>query len=228
MCSEESYCPRCHKNKETDFIRQGAMQQICDEKQFVNAVVDLTLLKQYPKLFPSDKRLFCAKYDVMLKTLAMNEFLGRPVPNVINLRAMMEEAAEGDFSRLDKILGFQNDNDEEMERAQFLKQLRMNDIMMKLLKAKGLDFDMTIKAIAKFKMESMTITAKAEKREKKRKITKMKLKTQRKLGAVVKTSPEKSVQGELEDPDKGCNDSGKPKTAKYYRHYKKSKRPTRI
>ena len=83
MCSEESYCPRCHKNKETDFVAQSAMQQICDEKQFVNAVVDLTLLKQYPKLFPSDKRLFCAKYDVMLKTLAMNEFLGRPVPNVI-------------------------------------------------------------------------------------------------------------------------------------------------
>ena len=227
MCSEESYCPRCHKNKETDFIRQSAMQQICDEKQFVNAVVDLTLLKQYPKLFPSDKRLFCAKYDVMLKTLAMNEFLGRPVPNVINLRAMMEEAAEGEFSRLDKTLGFLNDSDEEMERVQFLQQLRMNDIMRKLLKAQGLDFDAVIQAIAKFKMEGMTRTAKAEKKEKKRRISRMKLNNQRKLGAVVKTT-ENSVQVELEDPEKGCNDSGKPKTAKYYRHYKKSKRPTRI
>ena len=227
MCSEESYCPRCHKNKESDFVAQSAMQQICDEKQFVNAVVDLTLLKQYPKLFPSDKRLFCAKYDVMLKTLAMNEFLGRPVPNVINLRAMMEEAAEGEFSRLDKTLGFLNDSDEEMERVQFLQQLRMNDIMRKLLKAQGLDFDAVIQAIAKFKMEGMTRTAKAEKKEKKRRISRMKLNNQRKLGAVVKTT-ENSVQVELEDPEKGCNDSGKPKTAKYYRHYKKSKRPTRI
>ena len=62
--------------------------------------------------------------------------------------------------------------------------------------------------------------------EKKRRITKMKLSSQRKLRAVVNDS-DKSVQVDLDDSKK-ANDSGKIKTAKDFEHYRKSKRPTRI
>ena len=236
MCNAGFYCPRsslarCHKNSDVDFqLAQVTIRQICDENQFVNVFVLLSLMKEEPTLFrtivPTDERLLCAKYDVRLKTLAMNELLGRPVPKVINLKALFAEAIEGKFSRFDKILGFVNDDDEEIEMLPFEKQLQMNVIMLKLLKAKGTDFDLILGAIKNFKIEGMVRMGFKKIEEKKRRITKMKLSSQRKLRAVVNDS-DKSVQVDLDDSKK-ANDSGKIKTAKDFEHYRKSKRPTRI
>ena len=236
MCNSGFYCPRsslarCHKNSDVDFqLAQVTIRQICDENQFVNVFVLLSLMKEEPTLFrtivPTDERLLCAKYDVRLKTLAMNELLGRPVPKVINLKALFAEAIEGKFSRFDKILGFVNDDDEEIEMLPFEKQLQMNVIMLKLLKAKGTDFDLILGAIKNFKIEGMVRMGFKKIEEKKRRITKMKLSSQRKLRAVVNDS-DKSVQVDLDDSKK-ANDSGKIKTAKDFEHYRKSKRPTRI
>ena len=236
MCNAGFYCPRsslsrCHKNSDVDFqLTQVTIRQICDENQFVNVFVLLSLMKEEPTLFqtivPTDERLLCAKYDVRLKTLAMNELLGRPVPKVINLKALFAEAIEGKFSRFDKILGFVNDDDEEIEMLPFEKQLQMNVIMLKLLKAKGTDFDLIVGAIKNFKIEGMVRMGFKKIEEKKRRITKMKLSSQRKLRAVVNDS-DKSVQVDLDDSKK-ANDSGKIKTAKDFEHYRKSKRPTRI
>ena len=236
MCNAGFYCPRsslarCHKNSDVDFqLAQVTIRQICDENQFVNVFVLLSLIKEEPTLFrtivPTDERLLCAKYDVRLKTLAMNELLGRPVPKVINLKALFAEAIEGKFSRFDKILGFVNDDDEEIEMLPFEKQLQMNVIMLKLLKAKGTDFDLILGAIKNFKIEGMVRMGFKKIEEKKRRITKMKLSSERKLRAVVNDS-DKSVQVDLDDSKK-ANDSGKIKTAKDFEHYRKSKRPTRI
>ena len=236
MCNAGFYCPRssmarCHTNSDVDFqLAQVTIRQICDENQFVNVLVLLSLIKEEPTLFrtivPTDERLLCAKYDVRLKTLAMNELLGRPVPKVINLKALFAEAIEGKFSRFDKILGFVNDDDEEIEMLPFEKQLQMNVIMLKLLKAKGTDFDLILGAIKNFKIEGMVRMGFKKIEEKKRRITKMKLSSQRKLRAVVDDS-DKSVQVDLDDSKK-ANDSGKIKTAKDFEHYRKSKRPTRI
>ena len=236
MCNAGFYCPRssmarCHTNSDVDFqLAQVTIRQICDENQFVNVFVLLSLIKEEPTLFrrivPTDERLLCAKYDVRLKTLAMNELLGRPVPKVINLKALFAEAIEGKFSRFDKILGFVNDDDEEIEMLPFEKQLQMNVIMLKLLKAKGTDFDLILGAIKNFKIEGMVRMGFKKIEEKKRRITKMKLSSERKLRAVVNDS-DKSVQVDLDDSKK-ANDSGKIKTAKDFEHYRKSKRPTRI
>ena len=236
MCNAGFYCPRsslarCHKNSDVDFqLAQVTIKQICDENQFVNVFVLLSLIKEEPTLFrtivPTDERLLCTKYDVRLKTLAMNELLGRPVPKVINLKALFAEAIQGKFSRFDKILGFVNDDDEEIEMLPFEKQLQMNVIMLKLLKAKGTDFDLIVGAIKNFKIEGMVRMGFKKIEEKKRRITKMKLSSQRKLRAVANDF-DKSVQVDLDDSKK-ANDSGKIKTAKDFEHYRKSKRPTRI
>ena len=65
------------------------------------------------------------------------------------------------------------------------------------------------------------------KNEKKQKIRKMKLKSQRKLSAVNKTAPTKSTAKEP-DREKVSIAPSKIKTAKDHEHYRKSKRPTRI
>ena len=220
--SEESYCPRCHKNKNQDILTPSTMEQICDEKQFVDVYAYLSLLKEYPRLYPKYEKLFSEKYDVRLKTLAMNEFLGRSVPNVIDFSSIFIDAMDGNFTRLDKILGFVK-NGEEIEIPPLKQQLQINEIMSKLLKAKGTDFGLIVEAIRNFKKESIAIIVIEEKRETKRRLSKMKLKNQRKLGAVEKNDADKSAQD-----SKKANDSGKIKTAKDFEHYRKSKRPIRI
>ena len=227
MCNEGFSCPKCHKIA-VDVRAELAIRQICDEKQFMDVFTYLSLLKDYPEMHPTNEKLFCAKYDVRLKTLAMNEFLGRPVPNVINFKAIFLEAVNEKhgnekIARFDKILGFVNDDDEDIEMFSFKQQLQMNDIMINLLKAEGTDFDLIVGAIKNFKMEGILKLALKKTKEKKRKITKMKLRNQRKLGAVEKNDADKPVQD-----SKNANDSGKIKTAKDFEHYRKSKRPIRI
>ena len=55
------------------------------------------------------------KYDVKLKTSALNELLGGPVPNIINLEIIQEEARVGQFAELDKTLGFIDNDGKEVE-----------------------------------------------------------------------------------------------------------------
>ena len=43
-----------------------------------------------------DEKLLSEKYWTRFETFALNELLGRPVPNVINLNYMLEEAMSGD------------------------------------------------------------------------------------------------------------------------------------
>ena len=88
--------------------------------------------------------------------------------------------------------------------------------MINILEAKGIDFYSYIERIFIEIYEETRI-------EKKQKISKMKLKNQRKLGAVTKTVPPKST--EVETEEKG---SRKIKTAKDHEHYRKSKRPARL
>ena len=228
MCRKDSFCRGCHTNLNKTLEAQMAMQKILDEKQFVEGVVNLSILRQCPKMFSPDKKLLCEKYEVRIKTFALNEFLGRPVPNVLNLRNIMEDAAGGNFTKLDEILGFLNAKGEEIQILPFQQQLKMNDIMINILKAKGLDFDTMVQEIVKFKIESIKRTDKADRKDKKQRISKIKLSNQRKLGAVVKSVPAKQDSKEIADQQKEQNDSDRIKTAKDYEHYRKSKRPARI
>jgi len=193
-------------------------------KPFVWAVAMNSNIKQFPER-PGEKQLLSAKYEVKLKTFALNEMLGRPVPNVIELAAIQEEALSGQFARLNKTLGFIDDNGKEAEMIPLEQQQKMNDIMINILKAQGLDFDAFILEAAKLHLKAIDHLSKNERKEKKRKISKIKLNNQRKLGAVAKPVPTKS------DPkpenQENCS-NGKIKTAKDHEHYRKSKRPTRI
>ena len=98
--------------------------------------------------------------------------------------------------------------------------------MISILKAKGLNFDEYIEETAYIVQVGLNRRFKRNRQEKKQKISKMKLKNQRKLGAVARPVPTKS-NPEAENQENG-SDFGKIKTAKDHEHYRKSKRPTRI
>ena len=91
------------------------------------AVANIPIWKETLKYHPCDSKLFCPK---RLKTFALNEVLGRPVPNILNLA----EARAGNFNRLDQTLGFTDNNGEELEVQPFKQQLKMNSIMENIVK----------------------------------------------------------------------------------------------
>ena len=224
MC-QNPFCFNHHRNVEKTNLARMRLAEIVDGKQFLNAVANISIWKETPKQHPCDSNLFCAKYEERFKTFALNEVLGRPVPNVINLHAIVEEARIGNFNRLDQTLGFTDNNGEELEVPPFKQQLKMNSIMMNIVNTQGLNYDAIIMELMKAKYRQMTIRMKEFRKEKKNKIRKMKLNNQRKLGAVTKSVSEKSTQSQAEAQ---ANDVCRTKTAKDFEHYRKSKRPTRI
>ena len=225
MCRKNSFCHNCHGNIRKTLQARQQLVNLLSNKQFVWAVVNNSTLKLHPGIFPGKKQLISEKYDVKLKTFALNEFLGRPVPNVIDLSMIQQEALKGQFTRLDKTLGFVDNDGKEVEMISLEQQQKMNDIMINILKAKGLDFDDIIAETARLIREELNRSSKKDRKDKKRKISKMKLKNQRKLGVVAKPVPTKS-DPDAENQENGSN--GKIKTAKDHEHYRKSKRPTRI
>ena len=225
MCRKNSFCHNCHGNIRKTLQARQQLVNLLSNKQFVWAVVNNSTLKLHPEMFPGKKQLISEKYDVKLKTFALNEFLGRPVPNVIDLSMIQQEALKGQFTRLDKTLGFVDNDGKEVEMIPLEQQQKMNEIMVNILKAQGLDFDAIIAETARLIREEIERSSKKDRKEKKRKISKMKLKNQRKLGVVAKPVPTKS-DPDAENQENGSN--GKIKTAKDHEHYRKSKRPTRI
>ena len=224
MC-QNPFCFNHHRNVEKTTQARLRLAEIVDGKQFLNAVANISIWKLDPKYHPCDDKLFCAKYEERLETFALNEVLGRPAPNVINLHAIVAEARTGDFNRLDHTLGFTDINGEELEVPTFEHQLKINSIMKNIVNTQGLNYDAIIMELMKSKYRQMTKGFKELRKEKKNKIRKMKLNSQRKLGAITKSVSEKSTRNEAEAT---ANDSGKTKTAKDFEHYRKSKRPTRI
>ena len=227
MC-QNPFCFNHHRNVEKTIQSRMRLAETVDGKQFLNAVANISIWKETPKYHPCDSKLFCAKYEERLKTFALNEVLGRPVPNVLNLHAIVAEARAGNFNRLDQTLGFTNNNGEELEVQPFKQQLKMNSIMENIVKTQGLDYDAIIMELMRAKYRQATRSSKEFRKEKKNKIRKMKLNNQRKLGAITNSISEKSARNEAEAPVNGRNDSSKTKTAKDFEHYRKSKRPTRI
>ena len=227
MCRKNSFCHNCHGNIRKTLQARQQLVNLLSNKQFVWAVVNNSTLKLHPGMFPGKKQLISEKYDVKLKTFALNEFLGRPVPNVIDLSMIQQEALKGQFTRLDKTLGFIDNDGKEVEMIPLQQQQKMNDIMINVLKAQGLDFDAIIAETVRLHHETTKIESKNERKEKQRKISKMKLKNQRKLAVVAKPVPTKS-DPEAENQENGSSDFGKIKTAKDHEHYRKSKRPTRL
>ena len=78
-----------------------------------------------------------------LKAFALNELLDRPVPYVVYLGAELAAAKYGKFERLDATLGIdssKSDEDDELMK-ELERQVKVNDIMISILKASGLDFD---------------------------------------------------------------------------------------
>ena len=232
MCRKNSFCPNCHGNIGKTVQARLQLVNILRNKQFVMGAASNLSLKQVEEMYPGKKKLLSAKYDLKLKTLALNEMLGRPVQNVIDLSAIQEDALRGRFARLDKTLGFIDNDGNEIEMVPLERQQKMNEIMINILKAQGLDFDAIIAETARLHLESLDDLSNKDRKEKKRKISKMKLKNQRKLGAVAKPVPTKSVPKKSDfdavNNENGSNDSGKIKTAKDHEHYRKSKRPARI
>ena len=224
MC-QNPFCFNHHRNIEKTTQARLRLAEIVDGKQFLSAVAYISIWKETPKYHPCDNKLFCAKYEERLTTFALNEVIGRPVPNVINLLAIVAEARTGNFDRLDQTLGFTDINGEELEVPPFEQQLKMNSIMKNIAKTQGLNYDAIIMELMKLKYRRMTKNFKESRKEKKNKIRKMKLNSQRKLGAITKSVSEKSTRNEAEAH---ANDFGKIKTAKDFEHYRKSKRPTRI
>ena len=211
-------------------ITERTMKQteIVNNNPFFMAVVRMYFIKLAPNKFPCHKDLLSTKYDVRLKTYALDELLGRPVPSVINLKSILDEAVPGDFTSLDKALEFVDDAGNEVEMMPLEQQQKMNDVMIKILQAQGLDFDAYIEEVAYLKVTAIKHRSKLNRKENKQKISKMKLKNQRRLGAVSKTASAKSAFEETETGEKGSSTPIKIKTAKDHEHYRKSKRPTRI
>ena len=229
MSGMNYFTPNSHRyigKTETERVTKQA--EIMINNPFFMAIVKLYFIKLAPNKFPCHKDLLSAKYDVRLKTYALNELLERPVPSVINLHFIFEEAKKGNFTSLDKILGFVDDKGNEVEMIPLEQQQKMNDIMIKVLKAQGLDFDEYIEEIAYLVTVRINERRKINLQEKKQKISKMKMKNQRKLGAVTKTARTKSASKEVEKGEKASSAPIKIKTAKDHEHYRKSKRPTRI
>ena len=133
----------------------------------------------------------------------------------------------GKFARLDEILGFIDNEGNELEMIPIEQQSKMNEIMIDILKAQGLDFFSFLNELVIAHAVEMDRQIRLNKNEKKQKIRKMKLKSQRKLSAVNKTAPTKSTAKEP-DREKVSIAPSKIKTAKDHEHYRKSKRPTRI
>ena len=225
MCRKNSFCGKCHGNISQTVQSRAQLFNVLNNNPFVYAYAGNSTLKQFPDMYASKKQLISDKYDVKLKTFALNELLGRPVPIVVDLDAIMEEALRGQFAKLDKTLGFIDNDGKEVEMIPLEQQQKMNNIMINVLKSQGLDFDAIIMETTNLKLMAIDHLSKNERKEKKQKISKLKLKNQRKLGAVAKPVPTKT------DPETGnqenCN-NGKIKTAKDHEHYRKSKRPTRI
>ena len=224
MCRKKSFCPKCHGNIGETLQARSLLVDWLNNKPFVYAVTLNSTLKQVPKMYRGKNQLISDKYDVKLKALALNELLGRPVPNLIDLDMIHVEAINGRFTELDNVLGFIDNNGKEVEMIP--RQQKMNDIMINILKAQGLDFDAIITELSRLHLETLEIHSKNERKEKKQKISKMKLKNQRKLGAVAE--PVQTKSGPEADKRNGSSDSGKIKTAKDHEHYRKSKRPARI
>ena len=140
--------------------------------------------------------------------------------------AELAAAKYGKFERLDATIGMKSsksdEDDELMKKLE--RQVKMNDIMINILKSRGLDFDEIIAVAAKMKLEIVNTNAKIDKKEKKKQVSKMNLKNQQKLGDI---QPSNSTANE-KSPEKVSNNSGKIKTAKDFEHYRKTKKPTRI
>ena len=64
---------------------------------------------------------------------------------------MMEEPTAQKLARLDKILGFVDNEGKEIEIIRLEQQLKMNDIMVDILKKRGLDFEAAIAEAANLK-----------------------------------------------------------------------------
>ena len=233
MCEGNTNCPICRPNMGKSVQERQILIELAADKPFVQLVATISVFRNNSKLFPSKKKkLLPLRYELKLITYAMNELLGRPVPSVLNqnhLVAMLAEAKVGNFARLDKILGFASTDGKEKEIHDMEHHVKMNNIMHKILKAKGLDYAAIIAESARIMVAVLIPLGETRRennrKEKQRKITKMKLNNQRKLG-VVKTCP--SRPDSVDNQDKRCQDAGKIKTAKDHEHYRKSQRPTRI
>ena len=211
-------CAKCQDYRATEY----AVYQIVESKPFVHAVVSIHLSKQYPRDFPCNKMLLTPKYEVPLMTNALNELLGRPAPRVIYLGAVMAAAKNGDFEQLDATLGI--DSNGELEPWELEKQVKMNNIMKNIVKARIGDFDEIVAVTTQICLDGIDYLDKNYSNEKTNKVRKMKAKHQRKLE---KIEPSQSNANEKSD-EKVSNNSGKSKTAKDFEHYRKTKKPTRI
>ena len=221
MSRKNRFCPYSHRNIGKGVQARNQLDDIANNKPFVMAMVEidnLELLQKTNDKMIGDEKLLSEKYWTRFETFALNELLGRPVPNVINLDYMLEEAMSGDFTRLDKTLGFVDNEGNQVEMAPIEQHWKMNDIMMNILEAKGVIFYSLIERISIDIYETTQL-------QKKQKISKMKLKNQRKLGAVTKTVPQKSTK---ESEEKDSTTRSKIKTAKDHEHYRKSQRPARL
>ena len=216
-CRRNCMCLKCQKYWENE----KRVYDLVKDMPFVHAVVDIHMSKRYPKYFPCNKKLLTPKYEVKLKTFALNELLGRPVPNVIHLGAEIGLATYGNFEKLDSTLGIDSNISDENELK---KQSKINDIMANVLKARGVDFDEIIAVTTETVFDGLEYLDKMESIEKTTKVRKMKLKNQRKLENI---EPSQS-NGNEKSPEKVSNNSGKRKTAKDFEHYRKTKKPNRI
>ena len=145
MCRKNSFCPNCHGNIGKTVQARLQLVNVLSNKQFVFAAASISNLKQHGGMYRGKKQLLSAKYELQLKSFALNEMLGRPVPAVIELSSMLEEALKGQFARLDKTLGFIDNDGKEVETIPLERQQKMNEIMINILKAKGLDFEALVK-----------------------------------------------------------------------------------
>ena len=233
MCKGNTNCPICGQNMGKSVQERQHLIEIAADKPFVQVVATISVFRNNSKLFPcKKKRLLPLRYELKLITYAMNELLGRSVPSVLNpthLGAMLAEAKVGNFARLDQILGFASNDGKEKEIHDMEYHFKMNNIMHKILKARGLDYAAIIAESARIKIAGSILLGGVRRdnnrKEKQQKITKMKLINQRNLGAV-KTCP--SRPDSVDNQVQRCKDDGKIKTAKDHEHYRKSQRPTRI
>ena len=176
----------------------------------------------------NETKLFEEKYVVRFETFALNELLDRPTPQVMDhylTSSLIEVRDDGNSRNLDRLLGFVDDYGNKISLQPLSEQKRMNDIMEKILHAKGKDFHAITQAIYKMKLGILSKTISKRSKKKSKKI-KQKLNVQQFIES--KEIEESNLRKrKSEQPDENPT-ATKVKTAKDFEHYRKTQRPARL
>ena len=207
-----------------------------EQHQFLNSCLELmsmnpfldTLTLLYFLRDTSDepeKEIYGEKYFIRFETFAMNEMLGRPTPKVLDMNGFLLDSLKGNSDNLDRVLGFADSS-----LPPLSDQLRMNDIMKKILHAKGKDFRAIVVTLTVYRTdlfyEKLDQITKAKSRKIRQKENYQSFLEYQKLSKRNERA-DSTKKRKPEETDENAT-VGQVKKAKDFEHYRKNQRPARL